>query len=378
MAGRIPIAGPSITAREVDAVTAAAREGWYANAGAFHAPFESAFAAYVGRRHAMALPSGTSALHLALAALGIGQGDEVIVPDMTWIASAAPITYVGAQPVFADIDPVTWCLSIDSFVSCLSPRTKAVIVVDLYGNMSDLDELVRIADEHGVAVIEDAAQAIGSRLRGRPAGGFGVAGAFSFHGSKTLTTGEGGMLVTDSEEMYQRAAVLRDHGRPPGDTAFFNDEVAYKYKMSAMQAALGLAQLERVDELVGKKRALFEWYQRELSDVGGLTLNQAGPGVDPCFWMVTVLLDEDLGLDKGALIAQLAEVQVDSRPIFHPLSALPAYRQSPAADRARHANPTAYRLSPRGVNLPSALVLDRQQVTYVCDQVRRIVERPRH
>jgi perosamine synthetase len=171
--GRIPVAGPSITSKEVDYVAEAARDGWYQNAGVFHQRFEAAFARFVGRRYAMALPSCTSALHLALAAHGVGSGDEVVVSDLTWIASAAPITYVGAEPIFADVDPETWCMSADAFAACISDRTKAVIVVDLYGNMPDMDALLRVADAHGVAVIEDAAQAIGSAYRGRPAGAFG-------------------------------------------------------------------------------------------------------------------------------------------------------------------------------------------------------------
>ena len=250
----IPVAGPSITQKEIDYVAEATLGDWYENAGRFNARFERAFADHVGVRHAISLPSGTSAIHLSLAALGIGRGDEVVVPDATWIASAAPVTYVGAVPVFADIDPFTWCLDSDSFATCITPRTRAVIPVDLYGGMPDMEAINRIAGDKGIAVIEDAAQAIGSQYRGRRAGAFGDAGIFSFHGSKTLTTGEGGMMVSDRDDLYERARVLSDHGRPPGDRIFMNSEVAFKYKMSSMQAALGLAQLERIEELTARKR----------------------------------------------------------------------------------------------------------------------------
>ncbi|HEV7394537.1 MAG TPA: DegT/DnrJ/EryC1/StrS family aminotransferase, partial [Burkholderiales bacterium] len=237
---RILVSGPSISQKEIDYVTDAVTNAWYGSANMYHVRFERAFAEYLGLQHAMALPSCTAALHLALAALGVGPGDEVIVPDATWIASCAPISYVGATPVFADIDEQTWCISASSFEECITPRTKAVIPVDLYGNQPDWDAIREVARRHGIVVIEDAAEAIGSEYKGRKAGSFGRAGVFSFHGSKTLTTGEGGMLVTDDTTLFERAQFLRDHGRIPGDKMFFNHEVAYKYKMSSMQAALGL------------------------------------------------------------------------------------------------------------------------------------------
>src|SRR2546421_4031984 len=261
---RIPVAGPWITQKEIDYVTDAVTTAWYGNANVYHDRFERAFSDYVGVRHAVALPSCTSAIHLSLLALGVGAGDEVIVPDATWIASAAPITYVGATPVFADIEAQTWCLAADSFEACITPRTKAVIIVDLYGNMPDMDAVRDVARRHGIAIEEDAAEAIGSEYKGKKAGSFGDASVFSFHGSKTLTTGEGGMLVTNDAKLFERARFIRDHGRKPGDKMFFNHEVAYKYKMSSMQAALGLAQLVRIEELLEQKRRMFKWYEQEL------------------------------------------------------------------------------------------------------------------
>ena len=247
---RIPVAGPWITQREIDYVTDAVTNAWYDKANVYHAKFESRFAEYTRRRHAMALPSCTSGLHLALLALGVGAGDEVVVPDSTWIATSAPVSYVGATAVFADVDPATWCITAASLEAVITPRTKAVILVDLYGSMPDMDATLAVARRHGLAVIEDAAEGLGSEFRGRPAGSFGEVSVFSFHGSKTLTTGEGGMLVTDRTDLFERAQFLRDHGRVPGDVQFYNAEVAYKYKMTSMQAALGLAQIERGDELI--------------------------------------------------------------------------------------------------------------------------------
>ena len=310
---RIQVAGPSITQKEIDYVTDAVTNAWYGNANVYHDRFEKAFADYLGVRHAMTLPSCTSAIHLSLLALGVGAGDEVIIPDATWIASAAPITYVGATPVFADIDEQTWCLSAESFEALITPRTKAVIPVDLYGNMPDMDAIREVARQRGIAIVEDAAEAIGSEYKGRKAGSFGDVGVFSFHGSKTLTTGEGGMLITDNDKLFERARFLRDHGRKPGDKMFFNHEVAYKYKMSSMQAALGLAQLERIEELLEQKRRTFAWYEAELKDVEGLTLNYAAPETKPVYWMITVILDPKFDLPKERLMEKLSERDIDCR-----------------------------------------------------------------
>src|SRR5262249_28581670 len=279
MSTRIPIAGPWITEKEIRYVNDAVAHGWYGNAAKYQTDFERAFAAFAGRRHAVALPSCTAGLHLALLAQGVGPGDEVIVPDVTWIATSAPVSYVGATPVFADIDATSWCVTAASIEAVLSPRTKAVIVVDLYGNIPDFDPILQLCRQHNVAVIEDAAEAAGATYKSRPAGSFGTLSAFSFHGSKTLTTGEGGILLLDDDEVYERCLTLRDHGRPPGDVMFWSQTIGQKYRMSAMQAALGLAQLERLPELIERKRAIFGWYQRELEGVDGVTLNAEAPDV---------------------------------------------------------------------------------------------------
>src|SRR3989338_5185381 len=370
---RIPIAGPWITQREIDYVTDAVTNAWYGNHNIYHERFEKAFADYLGVRFAIALPSCTSAIHLSLAALGVGSGDEVIVPDITWIASAGPITYVGATPVFADIDYKTWCLSAESLEECITSKTKAVIPVDLYGNMPDMDGIRDVAKRRSIAIIEDAAEAIGSEYRGKKAGSFGDTGVFSFHGSKTLTTGEGGMLVTDREDVYPRALFLRNHGREPGDKMFWNAEVAYKYAMSSMQAALGLAQLERIEEIIARKRQIFAWYQEALSGVDGLTLNYEAPGTKNTDWMVTAVLDASLGMEKERLMALLSERGIDSRPFFYPLSSLPAYEYLGQARQDRQRNRVSYQISPYGVNVPCALNMTQERVHYVCDTLKEIL-----
>jgi perosamine synthetase len=205
---KIPVSGPWVTQKEIDYVADAAKTAWYQNANIYNERFEEAFAEYLGVRYAVSLPSCTSAIHLSLVALGIGPGDEVIVPDITWIATAAPVSYVGANPVFADIDTKSWCLRADSVEQCITPRTKAILPVDLYGNVPDWDDILDVAKKYNLAVIEDAAEAIGSTFRGKLSGTFGDTGVFSFHGSKTLTTGEGGMLVTSNMDIFQPGSGL--------------------------------------------------------------------------------------------------------------------------------------------------------------------------
>jgi perosamine synthetase len=369
----IPIAGPSITQKEIGYVTDAVTNGWYTNAGHYQARFEAAFADYVGRQYALALPSCTAALHLSLLAAGVGRGDEVIVPESTWIGTAAPISYTGADPVFADIDSESWCLDVRSFKDRITSRTKAVIVVDLYGNLPKMDDVLGVAEQHNLIVIEDAAQAIGAEYKGSKAGSFGFASTFSFHGTKTLTTGEGGMLVTDKQEVYDRCRYLSDHGRAPG--MFWNTEIAYKYRMSGLQAALGLAQLERVEELVEFKRRLFDLYRQELSDLATVRLNPDPEHVNGTYWMVTVVVDPDLGITTEALMSALAEKGIATRPFFYPLSSLPAYGHLPGAASANQINPVAYGLAKSAVNLPSGYHMTEEKVRFVCRSLETVLTR---
>jgi len=289
------------------------------------------------------------------------------------ISSAASDVY--KRQVFADIDPSSWCLSVPAFEAAVTARTRAVIAVNLYGGMADYERLLATAARRGVVVIEDAAESVGSEYRGRKAGGFGLASVFSFHGSKTLTTGEGGMLLTDDESLYKRCLVLADHGRRPQDRSFWNAEIGQKYKMSSLQAALGLAQLERVDELVARKREIFGWYQDALDGVEGIALNAQPEGVINSYWMVTAVVAPWWGITKERLGAMLAEDGIDTRPFFYPLSSLPAYADSPQVGVAAARNPVAYDLCARGINLPSALNLTRDQVAYVCDRLNKALDR---
>lgn len=379
---RIRCAGPSITDKEVEYVTDAVRTAWYSDAGKYHDRFERAAADYFGVRHTISTPTGTSAIHLALWALGVGPGDEVIVPELTWIGSSAPISYLGAQPVFADVDADSLCLSARSFESAITPRTKAVIVVDLFGNLPDVSAIREVAARHGVAVVEDAAQALGSTWKDRHAGTLGDVGIFSFHGSKTVTTGEGGMLVTDNHELHQRALSLRDHGRRVTDDRFIGDfdryyyhfEIGNKFKMSSLQAALGLAQIERADELVAKKHAHFQWYRELLADVTELDLCEPTPPVKSSYWMPVVKVDPSLGIRTRQLLERLEQRQIDIRPCYYPLSSQPAYAEFPSAQAAPERNRTAYEVSPYTFCLPSNLLMTRDDVARVAHALREVIE----
>lgn len=370
---RIPVAGPWITEREGELAREAALTAWGPGHYTFNARFERMLADHVGVAHGVSLPHATAGLHLALAAAGIGPGDEVIGPDVTWIASMAPVDYVGADPVFVDILPDTWCLDPAAVASAITPRTRAVIGVDLYGSMCDWPALRALADRHGLVLIEDAAEALGSTLHGRQAGSLGDVGVFSFHGSKTITTGEGGALVTADARLHERVQRLRDHGRPPGDRFFQNDEVAFKYKMSAVQSALGIAQMERLDTMIARKRQIFAWYADRLRDLPGVALNAEPEGVANSYWMVTAVPEADWGHDKFSLQAGLAARGIDSRPFFSRLSGLRAYGDRPRAARFLPERPVGDGPAARGINLPSGYGMTEALVDRVVVALREVL-----
>jgi perosamine synthetase len=370
---RIPVAGPSITEREAELAAEAARTAWYGNHYAYNERFERMLADYVGVAHAVSLPHATAALHLALAALGVGPGDEVIVPDVTWIASVAPVVYVGAEPVLVDILPDTWCIDPDAVEAAIGPRTKAIIGVDLYGSTCDWERLEAIAGRHGLFLIEDAAEAIGSVHHGKRAGAFGRVSAFSFHGSKTIATGEGGMLATDDAALHARVQTLRDHGRPPGDRFFQNNEIAFKYKMSAVTAALGVAQMERIDALIAAKRQIFAWYNERLSGLNGVQMNAEPPGTENSYWMVSAAPDSGFGLDKFALMAAFAERNIDTRPFFSQLSTLQAFADRTQSRRFVSPADKGAHVATYGINLPSGYHMDEAKVDLVSRALKEIL-----
>jgi len=306
-----------------------------------------------------------------LTALGVGEDDEVIVPECTWIASAAPITYLRAKTIFCDIDPVHWCLDPESVERAITPKTKAIIAVDLFGNMPLMDELTAVAERHGIPLIEDAAEALGSTYKGRKAGTFGVGSTFSFHRTKTLTTGEGGMLILDDQQLYERCVVLRDHGRRPGGKMYFNEEVTYKYMPFNLQAALGYAQFQRLDELVGCKRQIFDMYKERLAGIDDIELNAEPVDGFNSVWITAVVFGKSRALTKADAMQKLSDIGVPARPFFYPLSSLPAYPGREAEGRAR--NPRSYDISDRAINLPGAMNLTEDQIDFICDGIKKVL-----
>lgn len=347
MKPRILYTKPSITEREVAYATDAAANGWGDRCYEYIDRFESLFKAHLGVKHAIATSSCTGALHMGLAALGIGPGDEVILADTNWIASAAPITYLGAKPVFVDILPDSWCIDPARAEAAITPRTKAIIAVHLYGNLCDMDALLAIGRRHGIPIVEDAAEAIGSVWHGKRAGAMGAFGTFSFHGTKTVTTGEGGMFVTQDDALYEKVLTLSNHGRARGQRKqFWPDMVGFKYKMSNVQAAIGCAQMERIDDLITRKREIFRHYRERLSGIKGIAMNPEPPDTQNGFWMPTLVFSRETGITREKLQAAFAAENIDARVFFWPLSSLPSFE--PASQ-----NETAYGLPGRAINLPS-------------------------
>lgn len=360
----IPISRPSLTSLEVEYVNDALASGWVSSQGWYLDAFEKAFANYCGTRYAIAVANGTVGLHLALTSLGIGANDEVIVPDLTFIATANAVRYTGANLVFADVDPKTLCMDSSLLPALITKRTKAIVPVHLYGHPCEMDAINAIARAFGLFVIEDAAEAHGAEISGQKVGSFGTAGVFSFYGNKIMTTGEGGMITTDDESFFNEARLLRDHAMK-ADQKYWHEKVGYNYRMTNLQAALGLAQLKRIEELIAKKRLIFTWYRRNLETIPTLRLNFSAPHVRNVYWMVCIEC-EGMTLElRNTFIRELKAHGIDSRPYFYPVSDMPMY------DRAN--TPVAHQVYAKGMNLPSFYDLEEGEVHYICDTIAEIL-----
>jgi perosamine synthetase len=359
---RIFYTKPSITQREIDYVTDAVTNGWGERCYEYIARFEQALASHLATAHVLATSSCTGALHMGFAALGIGAGDEVILADINWIASVAPITYLGATPVLVDILPDTWCLDPAAVEAAITPRTKAILAVHLYGNLCDMDALLAIGARHGIPVVEDAAEAIGSVWHGRRAGTLGAFGTFSFHGTKTVTTGEGGAFVTNDSALYERVLTLSNHGRKHGEPKqFWPERIGYKYKISNLQAAVGCAQVERVDELVAGKRRVFERYRTGLKNFP-VRMNPEPAGTTNGYWMPTIVAEEGVRFDRAKLLDAFKADNIDGRVFFWPLSSLPMFQGCPE-------QMVGHETSGRALNLPSYHELDDAEIDRVLAHV---------
>ena len=359
-------AGPSISAMESAYCFDAAKNGWNRNWAGYLSRFEKEFAEYIGADYALATSSCTGALQTALMALDIGAGDEVIVPDQTWVATANAVRYAGAVPVFADIELDSWNIDAKSIEGLITDKTKAIMPVHMYGHPARMNNVMRVAQAYGLHVIEDAAPAIGAEWQGKRCGTFGDFAGFSFQGAKLLVTGEGGMLVTSNGDLYAKAKKIWDQGRNP-NKVFWIDAYGVKFKMSNVQAAVGLGQIQRADELIEMKRRIFSWYEKGLGDVTGLHLNKEVEGAKSIYWMSSIFLDDSIDISRDELIMSLRDANVDTRPVF------PAISQYPIWPRVQVPQPTALRVGQRAMNLPSGVCLKKDEVMYACEKIREIL-----
>ncbi|AZB71587.1 DegT/DnrJ/EryC1/StrS family aminotransferase [Synechococcus elongatus] len=372
---RIPYTKPSITDLEVQYATDAARNGWGEHCYDYIIRFEEAFKAHLGVKYAIATSSCTGALHMGMHALGIGSGDEVILADTNWIATAAPIVHLGANPVFVDILPDSWCLDPEQVEEAITPKTKAIIAVHLYGNLCDMNALLAIGERHGIPVIEDAAEAIGSIYHGQRAGSMGRFGAFSFHGTKTITTGEGGMFVTNDPELYEQVLTLSNHGRARNQTKqFWPDVVGFKYKMSNIQAAIGCAQIERVNELIKEKQDILERYKKKFKEfqIGNYCFNKREENCEIGAWMTNVVIGHPSlnSMISESLQEHLKPLGIDVRPFFYPLSSVQPFQH------LKPQNPTqwwSYKIPPSAINLPCAHGILSQEIDRITSCIASVV-----
>jgi perosamine synthetase len=353
-------------------VTDAVRSGWVSSIGPYIDRFEEGFARYIGVRHAIAVSNGTVALHLALHALGVGPGDEVIVPDLTFAATAHTVLQVGAAPVLCDVEAETWCLDPRAVERAVTPRTRVIVPVHLFGYPQDLDPLRPLARAQGIRLLEDAAEAHGASIHDTKTGALGDIAAFSFYGNKLMTTGEGGMLTTDDDALARRCRFLKDHGMSP-ERRYFHTELAFNYRMTNLQAALGLAQLEQLEVFIERKRQIFEHYAAGLAGVPGVTLNLERDGARNVFWMISLVLGDEVRLGRDEVCALLRARGVDTRPFFVPMSELPHLAGARRVGSAGDGCPVSARLSARGLNLPSGCGLSRDEVAHVIAAVREVL-----
>ncbi len=366
MRKKIHYAGPWITEKEVEYVVDAVRNGFYENYKVHATRLENKLCEYLGVRYAIATNSGTSAMHLGLASLGIGPGDEVIVPDSSCVATGLAVVYTGAKAVFVDVDPETWCISPRAVRAALTPRTKAIMPVHWNGHACEMDELMAIARERNLVVMEDGAPALGAEYKGKKLGAFGDTAAFSFQGAKVAIGGQGGAMVTNREDAYRQARMLASYGRTDSVMQYWSDFVGYNYGMPNLPAALALAQVERMDELLAKKRLIFSWYEQYLAGAPRLRLIRPAKGTTSTCCYPPLLLEPDARLSRADLLDKLKEDNIDARPAQPRMSRMPMFGSQ--AD-----TPVSHQVETHGVILPGAFCLEEEDIRFTCQRLRDLI-----
>jgi perosamine synthetase len=374
----IPVNEPCLDGRELEYVTECLKTGWISSAGRFIEGFEESWAAYCGRRYGVAVCNGTAALQLAVAALGLGDGDEVIMPSFTIISCAMAVVYQGAVPVLVDSEPDTWCMDVSEVEAKITPRTRAIMPVHIYGHPVEMDPVVELAEKHGLAIIEDAAEAHGAAYlsrRGsepewRRCGSFGDLSCFSFYANKLVTTGEGGMVVTDDEAVAKRLRHLRNLAFTPS-RRFFHEELGFNFRLTNVQAAIGQAQVERIDETVDRKRRVGARYVEGLASVPGIRMQTERPWARSVWWMNGLVLDPSTGHTAATFARSLAELGVETRPFFLGMDRQPALRARGWFEGESY--PVCDELAQMGLYLPSGVALTEEQQSTVIAAVKQVL-----
>ena len=375
----IPVNEPLLRQRELEYVSECVRSGWVSSAGRFIEAFEERWAAYCERRYGIAVSSGTAALQVAVACLDLNPGEEVIMPSFTIISCAQAVSYNNGIPVLVDSDPRTWCMNVDQIEAKLTPRTRAIMPVHIYGHPVDMDPVIKLAEKHGLEVIEDAAEAHGAKYLSardtatpawRTCGSFGTLSCFSFYANKLVTTGEGGMVLTDDPRLAEKARSLRNLCFR-SDRRFYHEELGFNFRLTNMQAALGLAQLERIEEIIARKRWMGQEYNRRLAGVNGLQLPVEESWAQNVYWMYGVVLSEQTGMDASVFARRLKDRGVETRPFFLGLHEQPVFNRKELFLQERY--PVAERVARQGLYLPSGLALTEEQIIGVCDAVREVL-----
>jgi perosamine synthetase len=363
----IPITEPSIGKEEFQNINDALKGGWISSKGKYIEIFEKKFSTYCGMNFGVATSNGTTALHLALAALGVKRGDEIIVPSLTFIATANVVNYCNAKPVFVDSHPDYWCIDPEKIEERITSKTKGIIPVHIYGHPCNMDHIMDIAEDRNLFVVEDAAEAHGAEYKGKKVGSFGHINCFSFYGNKILTTGEGGICLTEDNNLTNKMRILRDHGMNP-DKKYWHDVIGFNYRMTNLQAAIGVAQLEKLEHFIQKRERIFQWYHEcltKLADNKLITLQPIMSWAKNVPWLYSILISEKYPLSRDDVIKKLSEEGIDSRPFFYPLHTLPPYRKKNIQLK------NAERIARLGLNLPTFIKIKQNEIRYISNTIEK-------
>jgi len=365
---RIPICEPTLSGSELDYLANCIKSNWLSSRGFYVDEFERKFSEFCGSKYGVATSSGTTALHLALVALGIGRNDEVIMPTLTMIASANPIIFTGAKPVFVDSEIDTWNIDVNAIEEEITSKTKAIMPVHIYGHPVDMDPLLRIAKKYNLFVIEDAAEAHGAEYKNTRAGSLGDVGCFSFYTNKIITTGEGGMVVTNDEKVRDKLVLFRDlaHSR---EQRYLHYEIGYNYRLTNLQAGVGLAQMKKIDEYIRARREHAKIYNSLLKDVWGITLPPEAEWARNIYWLYSILIQEDFGLKRDDLAVELGKKGIETRPFFIPMHRQPVLKKMGLVSGEFL---VADELFSKGICLPSSSSISEEQIAFVCDTIKEI------